>query len=116
MKTGLGTDHLPEIWVFSQQFWLSYDLVVAFLRRTVNVKKWHYYAMLDLNLIPQSSRRLSSLSGMFYVFLWWRKMSLSPEIQKVCIVALGSKEELDVCVQQTEWEPGQRQEHQRTLM
>ena len=110
MKTGLGTDHLPEIWVFSQQIWLSYDLVVAFLRRTVNIKKWQYFAMLDLNLIPQSSRRLSLLSGMFYVFLP-RKMSLSPEIQKVCIVALGSEEELDVCVHQAEGEPGQRQEH-----
>jgi hypothetical protein len=116
MKTGLGTDNLPEIWVFSQQFWLSYDLVVAFLRRTVNVKKWHYYAMLNLNLIPQSSRRLSLLSGMFYVFLW-KKMSLSPNIQRVCIVALGSEEELDICVQQADaGEPGQRQEHQRTLM
>jgi hypothetical protein len=39
MKTGLGTNHLPEIWVSSQQVWLSYDFVVAFLRRTVNVKK-----------------------------------------------------------------------------
>jgi hypothetical protein len=61
MKTGLDTEHLPEIWVFSQQVWLSYDFVVAFLRRTVNVKN----AMLDLNL-PQSSYRLSSLSEMFY--------------------------------------------------
>ena len=41
-------------------------------------------------------------------------MSLSPEIQKVGIV--GSEEELDVCVHQAEGEPGQRQEHQRTLM
>jgi hypothetical protein len=39
MKTGLGTEHLPEIWVLSQQAWLSYDFVVAFLRPTVNVKK-----------------------------------------------------------------------------
>jgi len=39
MKNGFGTDHLPEISVFSQQFWVSYDFVVAFLRRTVSVKK-----------------------------------------------------------------------------
>ena len=64
--------------------------------------------MRDLNLIPQSSRRLPLLSEMFYVFLW-RKMSLSPEIQKVGIV--GSEEELDVCVHQAEGEPGQRQDH-----
>jgi hypothetical protein len=39
MKTGFGTDNLPETWVFSQQFWFSYDFVVAFLRRTVSIKK-----------------------------------------------------------------------------
>ena len=64
--------------------------------------------MLDVNSIPQSNRQFSLLSEMFYVFLC-RKMSLSPEIQKVGIV--GSEEELDVCVHRAEGEPGQRQEH-----
>ena len=50
MRTGFGTYHLPEIWVFSQQFWLSYDFVVACLRRTVNVKKCDAWSQLDTSI------------------------------------------------------------------